>query len=72
MLGYHDIRVGNNPDPRLLKFVTVNLPKIAADARAKFDAHKNLLEPYANGEMPYDEFAGRVLRRGRGESEDGL
>jgi hypothetical protein len=71
MLGYHDIRVGNTPDARLLKFITVDLPKIAAAARAKFNAHKDLLEPYANDEMPYDEFAGRVLRRWRGENEDG-
>jgi hypothetical protein len=71
LLGYHDIRVGNAPDARLLKFITVNLATIAADARAKFEAHKDLLEPYANNEMPYEEFAGRVLRRWRGENEDG-
>jgi hypothetical protein len=29
-LGYHDVRVGNAPDARLLKFMTINLPKIAA------------------------------------------
>lgn len=71
LLGYHDIRIGNTPDARLVKFVTINLPKIAADARSKFDAHKDLLEPYVNREMAYDEFAARVLRRWRGESEDG-
>jgi hypothetical protein len=25
LLGYHDVRVGNDPDERLLKFVHVNL-----------------------------------------------
>lgn len=27
LLGYHDIRLGNQPDPRLLKFVQSNLPR---------------------------------------------
>jgi hypothetical protein len=70
-LGYHDIRVGNAPDPRLLKFITTNLLNVAATARANFEAHKDLLEPYALRQMDYDEFAGRVLRRWRGENEDG-
>ncbi len=72
LLGYHDIRFGNIPDARLLKFITTNLPMIAAGARAKFDDHKDLLEPFAAGTMGYREFAARVLRRHRGEDEDGL
>jgi hypothetical protein len=71
-LGYHDVRVGNAPDARLLKFMTINLPKIAAGARAKFEAHKDLLEAYALGPMLYQEFAARVVRRWRGQNEDGL
>jgi hypothetical protein len=71
LLGYHDIKIGNMPDARLLKFVTVNLPAIAAEARQKFEDHQDLLEPYATGKMPYEEFAARVLRRDRGEDEDG-
>ena len=71
MLGYHDIRLGNMPDARLLKFMTVNLPQVAVEARAKFTAHIDLLEPYATGIMDYEEFAGRVLRRWRGQNEDG-
>jgi hypothetical protein len=43
LLGYHDIRTGNEPDDRLLKFITKNLMEIAPDARAKFDAYKDLL-----------------------------
>jgi hypothetical protein len=70
-LGYHDIRTGNEPDGRLVKFITVNLPLIAKEAREKFEAHKDLLEPYASQKMPYQEFAARVLRRWRGEDEDG-
>jgi hypothetical protein len=70
MLGYHDVRTGNQPDARLLKFVTVNLPKIAVEARAKFDAHIDLLDSYASGRMDYEQFAARVLRRWRGQDEN--
>ena len=38
--------------------------------REQFDQYKDLLFPYATGEMPYEEFAGRALRRSRGEPED--
>jgi hypothetical protein len=31
LLGYHDIRVGNEPDARLHRFVSVNLPDLVAD-----------------------------------------
>jgi len=71
LLGFHDVRLGNQPDARLVKFVTVNLPKVAAEARTKFQDHKDLLQAYAVGGMDYHEFAGRVLRRWRGENEDG-
>jgi hypothetical protein len=71
LLGYHDVRTGNAPDARLMKFITVNLPTIAAESRAKFEDNKDLLEAYSNGQMPYEEFVARVLRRYRGENEDG-
>jgi hypothetical protein len=70
LLGYHDIRLGNDPDARMLKFIGVNLPKIADEARAKFDGYKDLLDSYANGRMNYEEFVGRAARRERGENED--
>lgn len=72
LLGYHDIRLGNQPDARLIKFVTVNLPMVAAEARKKFREHEDLLTAYADGAMEYEEFAARVLRRWRGENEDGV
>ena len=43
LLGYHDIRVGNAPDQRLLKFTLVNLPKILPAARRDFDHAKGPL-----------------------------
>jgi hypothetical protein len=70
LLGYHDVRTGNLPDARLVKFITVNLPKIAAEARESFKEYADLLSGFAYGEMDYEEFAARVLRRSRGDPED--
>jgi hypothetical protein len=63
LLGYHDVRVGNEPDERLTKFVGTNLPAIIDEARAKFDAHRELLGDYASEQIPHGEFVARV--RGR-------
>ena len=75
LLGYHDIRVIDAPDAalthaRLQKFIGENLPSILPEAREAFDRYKDLLCSYANGEYTYKEFAGRALRRSRGEEED--
>jgi hypothetical protein len=69
--GYHDIRLGNQPDSRLRTFLETTFPKIAEGARAKFDEFKDLLGAFSTGQMPYHEFAGRVIRRERGENEEG-
>lgn len=53
MLGYHDVRVGNEPDVRLVRFIHKNLPQVLPPARKKFDVFKDLLWAYANGEHPY-------------------
>jgi hypothetical protein len=63
LLGYHDVRVGNDPDERLMRFVHVNLPKLLEGAREKFDARKELLDQYVNTDMAYAEFVAKV--RGR-------
>jgi hypothetical protein len=70
LLGYHDIRVGNQPDDRLQTFLSTTLPTIAAGARARFDAFRDLLEPFARGVMTYREFAARVIRRDRGGNDN--
>jgi hypothetical protein len=70
LLGYHDIRIGNEPNERLIKFITTNLPKVAPAARAKFDSYKDLLSSFAFRMSSYDEFAARVRRRSQGENED--
>ena len=36
LLGYHDVRVGNDPDVRMSRFVTEYLPDLVVEARATF------------------------------------
>jgi hypothetical protein len=70
LLGYHDIRLGNTPDKRLIKFIQQDLPGLLPEARRRFDTFQDLLFRYADGEHTYASFAARVKRRMRGESED--
>jgi len=70
LLGYHDVRLGNQPDTRLTRFIHENLPRLLAEARTGFDTFKDLLSEYANGEHSYKSFAARVKRRVRGEPEN--
>ena len=72
LLGYHDIRVGNQPDARLRRFITENLVALLPDARNRFERFRDLLEEYVGGEYDYEAFAGRVRRRVLGEPEDGF
>jgi hypothetical protein len=70
LLGYHDIRIGNDPDSRLKKFIVTNLPQILPEARSRFERYRDLLDAYARGDMSYEEFAARVRRRQQGVDED--
>ncbi len=71
LLGYHDIRLRNEPDKRLTKFVVENLPKLVDTMRPRWNDYRDLLEAYASGQMLYPEFAARVRRRNAGTHEDG-
>ena len=70
LLGYHDIRIGDHPDARLQKFIHTNLPNVLPAARERFEKFKDLLAPFADGSMEYQEFAGRARRRASGVDED--
>ena len=61
LLGYHDIRLGNEPDARLLKFVGENLPKVLPAARQRFDSTKDLLQAYANSEISYKRLMKSIM-----------
>lgn len=70
LLGYHDVRVGNDPDDRLITFIGTHLPNLIPEARDKFDQFKDLLCDYGIGEINYPAFAAASGKRRRGESED--
>jgi hypothetical protein len=70
LLGYHDVRVGNDPDARLVRFIATHLPQVLPNAREQYDNFKDLLCGYANGEHNYKSFAARVKRRVQGLPED--
>ncbi len=69
LLGFDDIQVGDEPDARLLSFIGTTLPELLPDARTRFDKYQDLLAAYADGEVHYREFAGRVRRRAAGKEE---
>ena len=62
LLGYHDIRTGNQPDSRLTKFLHVNLPRILPSARERFRVHFDLLSGYSAGQIEWHEFEQQVRR----------
>lgn len=68
-LGFFDVRVGNEPDARLLKFFHTNLPGIADDAREKFDKHKATIAEYVTGAMSYGQFVKEVKGDEGGDDE---
>jgi len=70
LLGYHDIRLGNQPDARLRKFIAENLPRLVEPSHARFSTYLDIVSRYANGGMSYVEFAARVRRRVQGTPED--
>lgn len=72
LLGYHDVRVGNDPDQRLTRFIETNLPKVLPAARGKFDEMKDTLAEYASKEISHGEFVARVRGRDGEPPEYGL
>ncbi len=64
LLGYHDIRLGNEPDGRLTHFVHDLLPDLIAKARERFEEHKGLLQDFSSAEISYAEFSEEVSTLG--------
>jgi len=56
LLGYHDLRVGDEPDRRMTKFIGENLPSLLPKARAKVEEHLLALERFATNAIEYNEF----------------
>lgn len=70
LLGYHDVRVGNDADDRLMRFIGLNLPSLVGPAKIKLDQYGDLLDAFSTNSMRYAEFAARVRRRESGQKED--
>jgi hypothetical protein len=62
LLGYHDIRLGNDPDTRLNRFISVNLPRVLLEKRHIFDTQKAVLQDYVAGVITLQEFIRYVLQ----------
>jgi len=56
LLGYHDIRLGNEPDARLNRFLHDTLPSLLSSAREKFNENRDLLESFGDGSLTYLDF----------------
>ena len=63
LLGYHDVRVGNQPDSRLIKFITTDLPQGLPKARKRFDKNKDLLEAFVTDRIDLEELTAQVRQR---------
>lgn len=70
LLGYHDIRVSNEPDARMTRFFNEHLPVLVQTAKPKLEKYHDLLWAFATKEMAYAEFSARVRRRESGQKED--
>lgn len=70
LLGYHDIKLGNEPGPHLRHFIGTILPEELPNARERFSSNRDLLNSYIFDNMPYKEFTARVRRREQGANED--
>jgi hypothetical protein len=63
LLGYHDIRVGNEPDRRMNRFVTDLLPDLVGDAQNTFEKFRDAHLAYGRGEMKYKEWVRVIMVR---------
>ena len=70
LLGYHDIRTGNAPDQRMLRFIHANLAEILPAARGRFGRYKDILARFGSREILYEEFTARIRRREKSANED--
>jgi hypothetical protein len=77
MLGYHDVRTGNEPDDRMRRFVCQLLPELVEKAKPVFETFSSVHANYGNGKITYDEWVKEILVRNgiwaeqRGEPPEG-
>jgi len=61
VLGYHDVRTGNEPDGRMRRFVCELLPGLVEKARPMFEAFRAEHAQYGSGDMSYDDWVKAIL-----------
>jgi hypothetical protein len=66
LLGYHDVRVGNEPDRRMLRFCGELLPALVKDVRPTFLKFRDVHRAYGKGEIRYQEWLRELRKGGRG------
>lgn len=65
LLGYHDVRTGNEPDARMLRFMGKLLPELVKEARPTFDKFREAHRQYGKGTLKYREWVKLLLKSGR-------
>jgi len=65
-LGCHDVRVGNEPDGRMLRFFGELLPRLVKDVRPTFLKFREVHRAYGKGEIRYPEWLKELRKGGRG------
>jgi hypothetical protein len=63
LLGYHDIRVGNEPDERMHHFVTDLLPDLVGDPQNTFEKFRDAHLAYGRGEINYNDWVREIMVR---------
>jgi hypothetical protein len=63
LLGYHDVRVGNEPDARMVKFICTDLPQLKEAAKPEFLKFKDVHLAYGKGEMEYRDWVREIFVR---------
>jgi hypothetical protein len=61
LLGYHDVRVGNEPDRRMNRCVTDLLPDLVGDTRPTFEKFLDMHRAYGRGEVGYDVWVREIM-----------
>jgi len=66
LLGYHDVRVGNEPDARMLRFFEELLPILVKEVSATFQKFREVHREYGKGEITYQQWLKQLRVGGRG------
>jgi hypothetical protein len=61
LLGYHDVRVGNDPDDRLLKFIGTDLPRLKEKAKPLFLQFHDAHDAYGKGRLSYNDWVKEIM-----------